>query len=88
MTDKYPRVTRTQVDLWLIDPVTQAYKNCLDTAVKNANGKLSDGSLIDPTNNDLSMNRIQETIGWRSAIEGLSGFGNTLSLADMIKAEG
>ncbi len=68
-----------------MDSVTQAYKNCLDTAIERADQTLASGTLIDSSNNDLSMNRIQETLGWKSAIEQLSDFPKTLSLANMIE---
>ena len=68
-----------------MDPVTQAYKNCLDTAIERADRRLASGSLIDPSNNDLSMNNIQETLGWKAAVEQLSDLPGTLFDANMIE---
>ena len=70
-----------------MDSVTKAYKTCVDTGIANAKERLSDGSLIDLCNNDYSMNRIQETTGWKGALESLSDLGEVLSRAKMIEVD-
>ena len=85
MKDKYPRVTQTQVELWLADPVTQAYKTCLDTAITKADADLASGDNIDIDNNDASMNRIHLKIGGKEALRIMSGFENILTISDMIE---
>ena len=87
MADKYPRVTQTQVDLWLMDPVTQAYKTCLDTAIAKVNAELADGAHIKIDNNDESMNRIHLKIGAKGALEIMSNFENILKVSSMIEVK-
>jgi len=85
MTDKYPRVSQTQVDLWLMDPVTQAYKVCLNTAIVKADKDLASGDNIDITNNDASMNRIHLKVGGKEALRIMSDFENILTISSMIE---
>lgn len=83
--DKYPRVSQVQVDLWLVDPVTQAYKVCLETGAATIGVKLGEGEFINHSNNDLSMNQIHGAIGQKTALEGMSEFSDILNRADMIE---
>jgi hypothetical protein len=85
MQDKYPRVTQTQVDLWLVDPVTQAYRTCLNTAIENINIKLSVGSYVNPSNNDESMNMLHELLGWKQAAENFLCYESILKQANMVE---
>ena len=85
MEDKYPRVSQVQVDLWLMDPVTQAYKVCLETGAETTGRRISKGEFIDISNNDLSMNQIHEAIGQKLALEVMSKFNDVLIRANMIE---
>jgi len=73
------------VDLWLTDPVTQAYKICLETSSKRLQDSLVSGEQIDPSNNDLSMNQIHTSIGWKGAVDAMSLFDSVLKQAEMIE---
>jgi len=73
------------VDLWLTDPVTQAFKTCLLTNRETVQAKLSAGEYIDSSNNDLSMNQIHSANGWSKALEAMSNFESILSKAEMIE---
>ena len=83
--DKYPRVTQAQVELWLADPVTQAYKTCLRTNSETVKAKLGAGEYIDSFNNDLSMNKIHSASGWSEALDAMGNFESILSKAEMIE---
>lgn len=85
MEDKYKRVTQVQVDLWLADPVTQAFKTCLQTSCEGVKAKLGAGEYIDSSNNDLSMNSIHSARGWAESLEAMSNFESILNKAEMIE---
>ena len=74
------------MDLWLADPVTQAYKTCLDTTVELIDSQLAKGSDIDFSNNDLSMNKISQMMGSKEMMISMSKFQSVLSVAAMIEA--
>jgi hypothetical protein len=73
------------VELWLADPVTQAYKTCLETGAAKIGRQLGEGDFIDTSNNDLSMNKIHSAIGQKLMLEAMSDFFDILSQADMIE---
>lgn len=73
------------MDLWLEDPVTQAYKTCLETGAAQIGRQLGEGVFIDKSNNDLSMNKTHSAIGQKLTLEGMSKFFDILSRADMIE---
>ena len=69
-----------------MDPVTRAYKTCLETSRKSVLDSIGSGELIDPSNNDLSMNQIHTSLGWDKALDAMSMFEQVLSYAEMIEA--
>ena len=73
------------MELWLENPVTKAYKTCLETGAARISLHLGEGGFIDPSNNDLSMNKIHSAIGQKLTLEGMSKFFDILSRADMIE---
>lgn len=68
MTDKYKRITQAQYDIWIDSPVTEAYLQCLEWSAEQNSEVIENGNLIDITNNDLSMNRIQFANGEKSGL--------------------
>lgn len=87
MEDKHQRVTQPQYDLWIDNPVTQAYLQCLKWSAEQQEEIIGNGSLIDNSNNDLSMNRIQyadgASFGFKSSSNPISHF----KLHEMIEVE-
>ena len=73
------------MDLWLTDPVTQAYLTCLKTSAEVVELKIDNGDYIDASNNDLSMNQIHSAMGWKKAINAMSNFENILKTAKMVE---
>ncbi len=73
------------MDLWLVNPVTQAYKTCLETGAAKIGQQLGEGVFLDESNNDLSMNQTHSAIRQKLTLEAMSEFFDILSLADMIE---
>lgn len=63
MEDKYKRVTQAQFDLWIDNPVTKTYLQCLEWSAEQIAESLGKGSNVDSSNNDLSMNIIHSRLG-------------------------
>jgi len=61
--DKYKRTTQAQFDIWIDNPVTQAYLKCLIWSGEQAEEIAGNGSIIDIGNNDKSMNSIHSLLG-------------------------
>ena len=57
------RVSQLQLDQWLLNPVTLVYLECLEFEKMGVDSLLSSNSLIDSSNNDLSMNTIHSAMG-------------------------
>ena len=86
MTDKFKRITQSQLDLWLIDPVTKAYQICLSEMTRNAKDSLIDGSLVDSSNNDRSMNAIHSSMGMVTGYENARLFTDVFKLCAMVES--
>ena len=69
---KHNRVSQLQLDQWLENPVTLVYLECLKFEVEQVSQFLSDGSCIDSTNNDRSMNLTHSAMGSRLGLESAS----------------
>jgi hypothetical protein len=85
--DKYPRVTQVQVDLWLVDPVTQAYLTCLKTTEELIDKKLTSGQCFDFENNDFSMNQVSEAMGAKQMLSSMANFNDVLNVAEMVEVK-
>ena len=62
-SDKYKRITQAQFDLWIDNPVTKAYLKCLKWSGEQAAEIVGNGSIVDISNNDKSMNSIHSLLG-------------------------
>lgn len=85
--DKYPRVTRNQLEIWLDNPVTINYLKCLEFESEKISKAFSNLSLIDSTNNDLSMNNIHSAIGSREGLRVASQAAFMLNEYGMVEAK-
>ena len=74
-----------QVDLWLVDPVTQAYLTCLNTTEGLIDKKMTSGQCFDFTNNDYSMNQVSEAMGAKQMLSSMANFQDVLKVAEMIE---
>lgn len=61
--DKHQRITQAQFELWLNSPVTKTYFRCLAWSAEQFNELAGNGSLVDQSNNDRSMNQISDALG-------------------------
>ena len=69
MEDKHKRVTQPQFDLWIENPVTKAYLQCLNWSSEQQQEIVGSGGLVDTTNNDKSMNQIQYALGTSNGLQ-------------------
>ena len=67
MEDKHKRISQAQLDIWLDNPVTKTYLQCLMWCSEQRREIVGGGALIDATNNDCSMNNIHMTLGEETA---------------------
>ena len=58
MEDHYKRLTPSQVELWLDNPVTKYHLLNLENQIKDIEDKINSGSLRDPLNNDATCNAL------------------------------
>ena len=83
--DKYPRVTKAQLEIWLDNPVTQNYLKCLDFEVDKLSDAISSGALFDSSDNNLSMNKVHSVMGSRSAMTSAQDFPGLLTSYGMVE---
>ncbi len=69
MEDKYKRLTRSQVELWLDNPVTKYHLLNLADQIKDIEDKINSGSLRDPSNNDKTCNALSYWEGRKISYE-------------------
>ncbi len=88
--DNHKRITQAQFDIWIDNPVTIAYLQCLEWSAEQNGEVVENGSLIDTSNNDLSMNRIQYAngvkFGFNSATNPVEHF-NTHQMLELEEEE-
>jgi len=82
---QYPQVTKTQVELWLQDPTTQAHFKSLELYQEQIRDHISSGACLDRTNADLTLSRLSEFNGQLEALEAASGFENLLNAYGLIE---
>jgi hypothetical protein len=51
---QYKQVTPEQLEIWLSDPVTKAYLDCVNFCLEEAKEALSGAGFIDPHNTSLT----------------------------------
>lgn len=50
----YKQVTPDQLDIWLSDPVTKSYLDCLSYCLEQMRKQIADGIAVDPTNSSVT----------------------------------
>ncbi len=63
MEDKFKRITQAQFDLWIDNPVTKAYLQCLEWSAEKISEALGKGALVASDNNDTTCNAIHSALG-------------------------
>jgi hypothetical protein len=67
MSDQYPRLTPNQVEVWLANPVTQTYLNCLKFYQGDVKDSTDSGEGFDMGNNDQTCNLLYFREGLKEA---------------------
>ena len=72
MEDRFKRLSKTQVEIWLDDPVTKYHLMCLENQVSDVEDIVNSGQIQDPTNNDLTCHRLSfyegQKTGYRASM--------------------
>jgi len=63
----YKQVTPEQLEIWLNDPVTKAYRECLEFLRTKVVMEGGSGKFIDPANNDLTCHNMAVSLGKQEA---------------------
>jgi len=61
--DQYKRITQAQFEIWLDNPVTIAYMQCLEWSAAQIEETMSKGGFIDSSNADLTMSQLHSAMG-------------------------
>jgi len=81
----YPQVTQDQIDLWLSNPVTKAYLDCIKWYCEEVTSTLGDGSCVDSSNADLTLSHIHLAMGQQQGLESAGDYIDLLSRFKMIE---
>ena len=87
MQDKYPRVSKVQLELWLESPVTKAVSLAYHEIINRIDAEVSAGYCIDSSNNDLSMNQIHSALGTKQGLENAGKFEEALRMCSLIEED-
>ena len=83
--DQHKRLTQAQFDIWIDSPVTKLYLQCLEWSASQADEIVGNGSQIDSSNNDRSMNNIHGIMGQRIGLITASNPENLFNTHEMIE---
>ena len=81
---EYPQVTEIQVEIWLGDPVTKTFIQCLDWSRLDAQEQAGSGELVDSSSADLTHALLHRSLGLQDAYTKLSDPGTVLEYYEMI----
>ena len=84
---QHPKVTQTQVELWLKDPVTETLSQCLKWYQDDVKDEINTGSCLDTSNADLTLSRISQRTGQIEGLVTASAFDVLLNRYGMIEEE-
>ena len=87
MQDKHKRLSQAQFDIWIDNPVTKVYLQCLEWSAEQAEEIAGSGSLIDSSNNDLSMNHIHGVMGQKIGLTTASNPEQLLNTHKLLEEE-
>ena len=63
MEDSHKRISQAQFDIWIDNPVTLMYIQCLRWSEDQIQEALGHGGFIDSNNNDKTCNQIHSALG-------------------------
>ena len=68
LRDKYPRITQDQISIWLADPVTKTYFQCLHWMKEDVMDDMGKGGCIDSTNSDHTFAKSNVNLGYQQGL--------------------
>ena len=80
----HPQVTPEQIDLWLANPVTEAYFKCLGWFREDVRDEASNGAIVDSSSADLTHAMIHQNMGQQQALISASDHANLFSKYNMV----
>ena len=83
-TPQYPQVIPEQIQLWLNDPVTKVYLQCLDWFKEEVNESASNGSIVDSSCADLTHAMIHQNLGQQQGLTSAIGYQSLFARFGMI----
>jgi len=66
--DKHKRITKAQFDIWVNDPATRTYFQCLAWSAEQIAEVLGKGGFVDSKNNDHTSNQIHSALGQKEGL--------------------
>jgi hypothetical protein len=79
---EFPQITDSQMDIWLVSPVTKAYLRCLKWKADDQRDAVGTGVLVDSSNADMTHALIHRALGQR---DGFAEAGEPEKLLDFYK---
>lgn len=67
--DKHQRISQAQFEIWLENPVTLVYLQCLEWSAEQITEILGNGGYVDSNNNDRSMNMLHSATGEQGGLK-------------------
>lgn len=64
----YKQVTPEQLEIWLADPVTKSYLDCLKYCHEAVRKQIADGNKVDPTNSSVTQYNMGYAAGCRDTL--------------------
>ena len=83
-TPQYPQVTQEQIDLWLTNPVTKTYLQCLEWFNADVIDEASTGSIVDTASADVTHAMIHMNLGHQQGLNTAMNHQELLSRYDMV----
>lgn len=84
--DQYPRVTQAQLQLWLSDPTTQKFHQCLKWNIEQNKEFLGSGDWANP-DGDQMLTTVAGILGQRDGIESCLDFTAVFNRHQMLEPE-
>jgi len=85
MSDRYPRVLKDSVEIWLNDPITKTYLKSLEFYLEQLQETRQQGGFVNDTSNDLTLRRLFQNLGAEQAIRHASEPMQMLSNYELLK---
>lgn len=85
MTNSYPKVMKDSVKIWLNDPITKTYLQCLNFYSEQLKESRAIGGFVDAESNDATIRRLFLNMGAEDATNTLASPYELMSAYNMIE---